>query len=106
MCIRDRYKEGLINGQPVPGYRDAEGVPKDSTTETYVALQVNIDNWRWAGVPFFIRTAKRVPKGGSEIAITFKAVPRVLFNQNEESLEQNVLVIRIQPDEGLSLIHI
>jgi len=101
--VRAQYKEGLINGQPVPGYRDADGVPKDSTTETYVALQVNIDNWRWAGVPFFIRTAKRVPKGGSEIAITFKAVPRVLFNQNEESLEQNVLVIRIQPDEGISL---
>ncbi len=101
--VRAQYTEGLINGQPVPGYRDAEGVPKDSTTETYVALQVNIDNWRWAGVPFFIRSAKRMPKGGSEIAITFKAVPRVLFNQNEESLEQNVLVIRIQPDEGISL---
>jgi glucose-6-phosphate 1-dehydrogenase len=101
--VRAQYKEGLINGQPVLGYRDAEGVPKDSTTETYVALQVNIDNWRWAGVPFFIRTAKRMPKGGSEIAITFKAVPRVLFNQNEEPLDENVLVIRIQPDEGVSL---
>jgi glucose-6-phosphate 1-dehydrogenase len=101
--VRAQYKEGLIDGQPVPGYRDADGVPPNSTTETYVALQVNIDNWRWAGVPFFIRTAKRMPKGGSEIAITFKSVPRVLFNQNEESLEENVLVIRIQPDEGVSL---
>ena len=101
--VRAHYKEGLINGQPVPGYRDADGVPPDSTTETYVALQVNIDNWRWAGVPFFIRTAKRMPKGGSEIAITFKSVPRVLFNKNEEPLDENVLVIRIQPDEGVSL---
>ncbi|MEI6322317.1 MAG: glucose-6-phosphate dehydrogenase [bacterium] len=101
--VRAQYKEGLINGQTVPGYRDAEGVPKDSTTETYVALQVYIDNWRWAGVPFFIRTAKRMPKGGSEIAITFKSVPRVLFNKNEEPLDENVLVIRIQPDEGVSL---
>jgi glucose-6-phosphate 1-dehydrogenase len=64
---------------------------------------VNIDNWRWAGVPFFIRTAKRMPKGGTEIAVTFKGVPRVLFNQGDEVLDENVLVIRIQPDEGVSL---
>ena len=101
--VRAQYKAGLINGQPVPGYRDADGVPKDSATETYVALQVNIDNWRWAGVPFFIRTAKRMPKGGTEIAITFKGVPRVLFNQGGDVLDENVLVIRIQPDEGVSL---
>lgn len=101
--VRAQYTAGLINGQPVPGYREAEGVPKDSVTETFVALQVNIDNWRWAGVPFFIRTAKRMPKGGTEIAITFKAVPRVLFNQSGEVLDENVLVIRIQPDEGVSL---
>ena len=101
--VRAQYTAGLINGQPVPGYREAEGVPKDSVTETYVALQVNIDNWRWAGVPFFIRTAKRMPKGGTEIAITFKAVPRVLFNQSGEVLDETVLVIRIQPDEGVSL---
>jgi glucose-6-phosphate 1-dehydrogenase len=101
--VRAQYTAGLINGQPVPGYREADGVPKDSTTETYVALQVNIDNWRWAGVPFFIRTAKRMPKGGTEIAITFKGVPRVLFNQGSEVLDENVLVIRIQPDEGVSL---
>ncbi len=101
--VRAQYTGGLINGQPVPGYRDAEGVPKDSATETYVALQVNIDNWRWAGVPFFIRTAKRMPKGGTEIAITFKGVPRVLFNQGGQTLDENVIVIRIQPDEGVSL---
>jgi glucose-6-phosphate 1-dehydrogenase len=101
--VRAQYSAGLINGQPVPGYREAEGVPKDSVTETYVALQVNIDNWRWAGVPFFIRTAKRMPKGGTEIAITFKSVPRVLFNSTGEGLDENVLVIRIQPDEGVSL---
>lgn len=101
--VRAQYAAGLINGQPVPGYREAEGVPKDSVTETYVALQVNIDNWRWAGVPFFIRTAKRMPKGGTEIAVTFKSVPRVLFNRTGEGLDENVLVIRIQPDEGVSL---
>ena len=101
--VRAQYAAGLINGQPVPGYREAEGVAKDSTTETYVALQVNIDNWRWAGVPFFIRTAKRMPKGATEIAVTFKGVPRVLFNRNDQVLDENVLVIRIQPDEGISL---
>jgi glucose-6-phosphate 1-dehydrogenase len=101
--VRAQYKEGLINGQPVPGYREAEGVASDSNTETYVALQINIDNWRWEGVPFFIRTAKRMPKGGSEIAITFKGVPRVLFNPSGQEIDENVLVIRIQPDEGVSL---
>jgi glucose-6-phosphate 1-dehydrogenase len=101
--VRAQYTEGLINGQPVASYRGEQGVSKDSTTETYVALQLNIDNWRWAGVPFFIRTAKRMPKGGTEIAVTFKGVPRVLFNQSAQSLDENVLVIRIQPDEGVSL---
>ena len=101
--VRAQYEAGLINGQPVPGYREADGVPKDSVTETYVALQVNIDNWRWAGVPFFIRTAKRMPKGGTEIAVTFKSVPRVLFNRTGEEIDENVIVIRIQPDEGVSL---
>ena len=101
--VRAQYTPGLINGQPVTGYREADGVQKDSATETYVALQVYIDNWRWAGVPFFIRTAKRMPKGGTEIAITFKSVPRVLFNQSGHGVDENVLVIRIQPDEGVSL---
>ena len=101
--VRGQYGKGLINGQPVTGYREAEGVPGESVTETYVALQVNIDNWRWAGVPFFIRTAKRMPKGGTEIAVTFRSVPRVLFNIGEKGLDENVLVIRIQPDEGVSL---
>jgi glucose-6-phosphate 1-dehydrogenase len=101
--VRAQYGPGLIDGKPVVGYRDEQGVAKDSTTETYVALQVNIDNWRWAGVPFFIRTAKRMPKGGTEIAVTFKSVPQVLFNQSGQILDENVLVIRIQPDEGVSL---
>jgi len=101
--VRAQYSAGLINGQPVPGYREADGVPKESATETYVAMHVTIDNWRWAGVPFFIRTAKRIPKGGTEIAITFKSVPRVLFNQSGHGIDENVLVIRIQPDEGVSL---
>jgi len=101
--VRAQYTEGLIAGQPVPGYREADGVAPNSTTESYVALQVNIDNWRWAGVPFFIRTAKRMPKGGTEIAVTFKSVPRVLFNKSGQGLDENVLVIRIQPDEGISL---
>ena len=101
--VRAQYDAGLIDGQPVPGYRGEQGVAAGSTTETYVALQVNIDNWRWAGVPFFIRTAKRMPKGGTEIAVTFKSVPRILFNRSGSGIDENVLVIRIQPDEGVSL---
>jgi glucose-6-phosphate 1-dehydrogenase len=86
------------------GYRQEPGVAPHSRTETFVALQVFIDNWRWAGVPFFLRTGKRLKTRASEIAIQLKEVPPILFNANAaKKLEPNVLTIRIQPDEGFSL---
>ncbi|WP_347566668.1 MULTISPECIES: glucose-6-phosphate dehydrogenase [unclassified Neochlamydia] len=103
LIIRGQYGPGLINGQPVNGYRQEENVHPQSTVETYVALQLFIDNWRWSGVPFYLRAGKRLPKRATEIAITFKAVPGFLFNDAGKTIEQNVLVIRIQPDEGISL---
>jgi len=99
--VRGQYGAGAINGKRVAAYRD-EANP-ESATETYVALQVNVDNWRWAGVPFFVRMGKRLPKSGTEIAVHFKSVPPVLFKATGEAVDDNVLVIRIQPDEGVSL---
>ncbi|TSA29979.1 MAG: glucose-6-phosphate dehydrogenase [Verrucomicrobiaceae bacterium] len=101
--IRAQYGAGAINGKRVVAYRDEANVDPESTAETYVALQVNVDNWRWAGVPFFVRVGKRLPKAGTEIAVHFKSVPPVLFKATGEAVDDNVLVIRIQPDEGVSL---
>lgn len=101
--VRGQYEEGLVGGQPVISYRQEEGVLPTSTTESYVALRIAIDNWRWAGVPFFIRAGKRLPKACTEIAVFFKSVPPILFSMLGHKLDQNVLVIRIQPDEGISL---
>lgn len=99
--VRGQYAEGAINGQPVAGYRAEEKVDPKSTTETFVALRLNIDNWRWWDVPIYMRVGKRLPKSGTEISVHFKKAPLVLFNR--ESTGENVLVIRIQPDEGISL---
>jgi len=102
--VRGQYEEGLINGEKVNGYRVEEHIPPNSMTETFVALKCYIENWRWAGVPFYLRTGKRLPKRASEISIFFKGVPRILYNTRPAPpLAQNVLSIRIQPDEGLSL---
>ncbi len=101
--VRAQYGAGSINGKRVAAYRDELNVNPESATETYVAMEVNVDNWRWAGVPFFIRVGKRLPKAGTEIAVHFKSVPPVLFRATGESIDDNVLVIRIQPDEGISL---
>jgi glucose-6-phosphate 1-dehydrogenase len=102
--VRAQYGPGFHYGEDVPGYRRETGVAQDSTTETYIALKLFIDNWRWAGVPFYIRTGKRMPKRASEIAIQFKSVPPILFNANhDQPLEPNVLALSIQPNEGLSL---
>lgn len=101
--VRAQYGPGFSDGEGVPGYRREVGVDPNSTTETYVALKLFVDNWRWAGVPFYIRTGKRLPKRASEIAVQFKPVPEILFNANPGTpLEPNVLALRIQPDEGLS----
>jgi glucose-6-phosphate 1-dehydrogenase len=102
--VRAQYGPGFHHGEDVPGYRREPGVAQDSITETYIALKLFIDNWRWAGVPFYIRTGKRMPKRASEIAIQFKSVPPILFNANhDQPLEPNVLALSIQPNEGLSL---
>ena len=102
--VRAQYGPGFLDGEDVPGYRRENGVNPNSATETFVALKIYVDNWRWAGVPFYLRTGKRLPKRASEIAVQFKEVPQVLFNKNPGApLQPNVLALRIQPDEGLSL---
>jgi glucose-6-phosphate 1-dehydrogenase len=102
--VRGQYADGFDLGKPVPAYRREEGVDPNSSTETYIALQLFVDNWRWAGVPFFLRTGKRMPKRASEISVQLKAVPPILFNTNAAGpLDPNVLSIRIQPDEGFAL---
>jgi len=108
--VRGQYGVGELDGTIVKGYRQEEGVNPKSFTETYVALRLKIDNWRWAGVPFFLRTGKRLHKRVSEIAVEFKQPPMLLFRQlvNEDDLapprpKSNVLVMRIQPDEGIRL---
>jgi glucose-6-phosphate 1-dehydrogenase len=103
-AVRGQYTDGFVSGKPVPGYREEANVNAESRTETFVALQVFIDNWRWSGVPFFLRTGKRLPKRASEISIHLKAVPPILFNARPDArLDPNVLSIRIQPDEGFAL---
>ncbi len=101
--VRGQYGPGAVNGKTVPGYREEERVAEGSKTETYVALRILVDNWRWADVPFYVRVGKRLPKGATEIALQFKSAPPVLFNMQSERHDHNVLVIRIQPDEGISL---
>ncbi|MBS4168299.1 glucose-6-phosphate dehydrogenase [Parachlamydia sp. AcF125] len=101
--VRGQYGKGYINGQEVLGYRQENNVSPTSKVETYVAMELFIDNWRWAGVPFYLRAGKRLPKRVTEIAITFNRAPGFLFNGQGKQIDQNVLVIRIQPDEGISL---
>jgi glucose-6-phosphate 1-dehydrogenase len=102
--VRGQYTAGEINGQPVKGYREEKGVRPDSTTETYVALKLFVENWRWADVPFYIRTGKRLPSRSTEVTIQFKRVPHQLYKPSEtKGLVPNRLTIHIQPDEGISL---
>jgi glucose-6-phosphate 1-dehydrogenase len=103
-AVRAQYAAGERDGTPVPGYRSEQGVAPDSTTETFVALELFVDNWRWSGVPFYVRTGKRLPSRTSEIAVQFRAVPQVLFNADPANpLPPNTLVLRLQPNEGLTL---
>lgn len=102
-CVRGQYGAGAIAGKPVPGYRQEPEVAIDSATETFAMLKMYFDNWRWAGVPFYIRSGKRLPKRVTEIAIQFKAAPLALFGEAMEQMTPNQLIIRIQPDEGITL---
>jgi glucose-6-phosphate 1-dehydrogenase len=102
--VRGQYGAGYIEGRPVRAYRDEEGVDPNSKAETFVAIRAFIDNWRWEGTPFYIRTGKRLPKRATEIAIQFRAAPHAVFSREAaEGMEPNALVLRIQPDEGISL---
>jgi glucose-6-phosphate 1-dehydrogenase len=104
VAVRGRYEAGFVEGQRVVGYREEKGVSPQSITETYAALRLQVDNWRWAGVPFYLRTGKRLPKRASEIAVQFRRTPHLVFRRSPEILaEPNLLVLRIQPDEGMSL---
>ena len=100
--VRGQYTPGYINGEAAIGYREEKNVSPTSFVETYVAMRLYLDNWRWAGVPFYIRGGKRLPKKGTEISIFFKDPPSVLFQHPGKRNEPNVLTIRIQPDEGTS----
>jgi glucose-6-phosphate 1-dehydrogenase len=101
--VRGQYGSGFIGGKEVLGYRSEKNVSPTSNMETYAALRLFIDNWRWSGVPFYLRGGKRMPKRATEIAIIFKDPPGVLFQQLNKRNEPNSLSIRIQPDEGTSL---
>ena len=102
--VRGQYGEGIADGERVVAYRNEPDVSHDSNTETFVALKLQIDNWRWAGVPFYLRTGKRLAQRATEIVIQFRRTPFVLFrNTAVKNIETNRLVIHIQPDEGISL---
>jgi len=103
ISVMGQYGTGEINSRNVNAYRKEEKVDKKSNTETFVALKLNIDNWRWAGVPFYLRTGKRLKERVAEINIVFKQNPGILFNKHVEGKEPNMLIIRIQPEEGISL---
>jgi glucose-6-phosphate 1-dehydrogenase len=101
--VRGQYSDGFLNGVPVPGYLNEEGANANSNTETFVAIKAEIDNWRWAGVPFYLRTGKRMPAKHSEIVVHFKAQPHNIFKDSHAELPSNKLTIRLQPDEGVEL---
>jgi glucose-6-phosphate 1-dehydrogenase len=101
--VRGQYGEGMMGAEKVPSYRSEEGVSPESRTETFAALKLNIDNWRWAGVPFYLRTGKRLAQRHTEISIQFKRTPFELFRNTPSHKHNNTLVIQIQPVEGISL---
>ncbi len=102
--VRGQYGEGTMDGERVPGYRSEEGVPPDSRTETFVAMRLLLDNWRWAGVPFYLRTGKRLPSRSTHVVIQFRRAPFMLFRETQvETMMPNQLVLHIQPEEGISL---
>jgi glucose-6-phosphate 1-dehydrogenase len=102
--VRGQYGEGLAEGEKAVAYRGEEGVSPTSHTETFLAMRLTVDNWRWAGVPIYVRTGKRLPKRVTEVAMHFRAAPHLAFAQKlSKKLEPNSLIVRIQPDSGISL---
>jgi glucose-6-phosphate 1-dehydrogenase len=104
IAVRAQYGPGTSGGEPVPGYLEEHGVPPDSNTETYAAVRLVIDSWRWSGVPFYLRTGKRLARKVTEIAVMLKEVPHLGFSQDGSiGVRPNVLVLTIQPNEGVSI---
>lgn len=102
--VRGQYEAGYVGGRDAPGYREEKGVADGSRTDTYVALRLEIDNWRWNGVPFYLRTGKRLPRRVTEVAVEFKRVPHLMFQSvGQLDLTPNVISLRIQPDEGIGI---
>ncbi|WP_205699285.1 glucose-6-phosphate dehydrogenase [Conexibacter sp. SYSU D00693] len=102
--VRARYGPGTVGGEQVPGYLEEEGVPADSSTETYAALRLTVQNWRWAGVPIYLRTGKRLARKSTEIAVTLREVPHAMFKQDGSvGVQPNQLVLGVQPNEGVSI---
>jgi glucose-6-phosphate 1-dehydrogenase len=104
MAFRGQYAAGFVGGDRVPGYLDEDGVPPDSTTPTYVALRLEVDNWRWAGVPIYLRTGKRLARKVTEIAVTLKPVPHLAFHeQGSVGVQPNQIILGVQPNEGVTI---
>jgi glucose-6-phosphate 1-dehydrogenase len=103
MSARGQYGAGAINGKPVPGYREEPDVAPNSNTETFAAVKLYVENWRWAGIPFYLRSGKRLAKKMSEIAVTFKPIPHRIYGDSTDTIENNVLVMKIQPEEGVAM---
>jgi glucose-6-phosphate 1-dehydrogenase len=104
MALRAQYGPGVVAGDKVPGYREEEGVADDSRTETYAALRLHVSNWRWAGVPFYLRTGKRLARKVTEIAVTLKPIPHLAFQSSGSvGVQSNQIILTVQPDEGVSV---
>jgi glucose-6-phosphate 1-dehydrogenase len=103
VSARGQYGPGAIDGEPVKGYRQEEDVSPDSNTETFAAVKLFVENWRWAGVPFYLRSGKRLPRKVAEIAVTFRPIPHRFYGESTDQIEPNVLVVKIEPDEGISM---
>jgi glucose-6-phosphate 1-dehydrogenase len=104
MAVRGQYGPGVSAGKPVPGYREEEGVASDSRTETFAALKLEISNWRWSGVPIYLRTGKRLARKVTEIVVTLKPVPHLAFqSEGSVGVQPNQIILTVQPDEGVSI---
>ncbi len=103
VVVRGQYGRGVVRGEEVPAYREEPDVSRDSRVETYVAMRCSVDNWRWSGVPFYVRAGKRLARRVTEISVVFKEVPLSLFSTQAGGITPNVLSVRIQPDEGIAL---